>query len=96
MFRRSMPSDAGMLFIWPADQIVMMWMKNTYVALDMLYVRHDGTIAKIITNAVPLDLTPLSSDEPVRAVIELNAGEATRRGLKPGDKVTSPALNATL
>jgi uncharacterized membrane protein (UPF0127 family) len=92
MFRRSLARDAGMLFLWPSDQMVIMWMKNTFIPLDMLYVRHDGTIAKIITNAEPLSLTPLSSDGPVRAVVEINAGEATRRELKPGDKVVFPAL----
>src|SRR5580704_15354318 len=75
MFRRSLPRDAGMLFLWPEDRMVIMWMKNTFISLDMLYVGSDGVITKIITNAEPLSLTPLSSDAPVRAVIEINAGE---------------------
>jgi len=92
MFRHSLPRDAGMLFLWPNDQMIMMWMKNTFIPLDMLFVRHDGTIAKIVTNAEPLSLTPLPSDGPVRAVVEINAGEAARRGLNPGDKVLYSAL----
>jgi hypothetical protein len=93
MFRRALPQDAGMLFISDPDRPVSMWMKNTYIPLDMLFIRHDGTIVKIITHAEPFDLTPLSSGEPVRGVIEINAGEAERRGLKIGDKIVSSAFS---
>jgi uncharacterized membrane protein (UPF0127 family) len=94
MFRRSLPRDAGMLFLWPEDRMVIMWMKNTFISLDMLYVGSNGVITKIITSAEPLSLMPLSSDVPVRAVIEINAGETVRRGLKPGDKVIYPAFGS--
>ena len=87
MFRRTIEPQTGMLFIWDPDHPVSMWMKNTYIPLDMLFIRHDGTIARIITHAVPLNLTPLSSDEPVHGVLEMKAGEASRLGLKTGDKV---------
>jgi uncharacterized membrane protein (UPF0127 family) len=93
MFRRSLPADAGMLFIYGPDQPVSMWMKNTYIPLDMLFVAHDGAIVKIITHAVPFDLTPLSSGEPVRGVIEINAGEVEHLGLKTGDKVLFSAFS---
>ena len=88
MFRRKVDPQTGMLFIWDTgDHPVSMWMKNTYVALDMLFIRHDGVITKIITHARPHDLTPLSSDDPVHAVLEIKAGEANHLGLKVGDNV---------
>ncbi|MDX2028010.1 MAG: DUF192 domain-containing protein [Alphaproteobacteria bacterium] len=93
MFRRSMPQDSGMLFIWQADQPITMWMKNTYIPLDMLFVQKDGTITKIATHTKPFDLGLISSDGPVRGVVELNAGEAGRHGLKVGDKVLFPAFS---
>lgn len=92
MFRRSLPRDSGMLFTQESDRPISMWMKNTYIPLDMLFVRHDGTIAKIVTHAEPFNLTPISSDVPVSGVIEINAGEADRLGLKTGDKVLFPGF----
>jgi uncharacterized membrane protein (UPF0127 family) len=65
-----------------------MWMKNTYVELDMLFIRTDGRVLKIIERAHPLSEELLSSGEPVSAVLELKGGEAQRLGLKPGDTVT--------
>jgi len=93
MFRRSLPTNAGMIFVYNPDQLVSMWMKNTYIPLDMLFVRKDGIIVKIITHAQPFDLTPLPSGEPVRGVIELNAGDVERNGLKTGDKVIFSAFS---
>jgi hypothetical protein len=93
MFRRSVPRDSGMLFIFGHPLIASFWMKNTFIPLDMLFVRQNGTIAKIIPDTKPFDLTPLWSNEPVMSVIELNGGEAAQRGIKAGDKVRSPALN---
>jgi uncharacterized membrane protein (UPF0127 family) len=93
MYRKSLPDDHGMIFVYQPDQPVSMWMKNTFIPLDMLFVRKDGVIVKIITHAVPLDLAPLSSDEPVRAVIEINDGEAAKHGLKTGDKVLFSAFD---
>lgn len=95
MFRHAVPPNTGMLFVWDNDQIIRMWMKNTYVALDMLFVRHDGVIEKIIENTVPFDLTPLSSDEPIRGVIEIGGGEAARLRIETGDKVLYPAFSGS-
>jgi uncharacterized protein len=92
MFRRSLPKDSGMLFLFAPDQPTSFWMKNTYIPLDMLFVGADGTIEKIVTHAEPLNLAPIPSDEPVRGVIEINGGEADRRGLKTGDRVLYPAF----
>jgi len=92
MFLHSLAADAGMIFLRDSDEVATFWMENTLIPLDMLFVRHDGTIAKIVTNAKPLDLTGIGSDVPVRAVIEINGGEAERRGLREGDKVIYPGL----
>jgi len=95
MFRRSLPENAGMLFVWNTDQPVSFWMKNTYIPLDMLFVRYDGTIVKITTHTEPFNLKPIPSDEPVRGVIEINAGAAERLGIHTGDKVLFPAFSTT-
>ena len=86
MFRRALADDTGMAFQWDAPQIIHMWMKNTYIPLDMLFVDAEGVIVKLLTHAEPLDLTPLSSDLPVTLVVELNAGTIARLGLRKGDK----------
>lgn len=87
MFRRSIEPQTGMLFLWDPDHQVSMWMKNTYIPLDMLFIRRDGTIEKIVTHAVPLDLTPIPSEEPIHGILEIKAGEVERLGLKTEDKV---------
>lgn len=87
MFRRFMPSDRGMLFDFKAEQPVMMWMKNTYLPLDMVFISRDGTVTNVATNAEPLSERIIPSGGPVYAVLELNAGTASRIGLKSGDHV---------
>jgi uncharacterized protein len=87
MFRRSMPADQGMLFDFERVQPVSMWMQNTYLSLDMLFIRPDGTIARIAANTEPLSTRTISSGEPVLSVLELNAGTAAKLGIKPGDRV---------
>ncbi|HUY68115.1 MAG TPA: DUF192 domain-containing protein [Alphaproteobacteria bacterium] len=91
MFRRSLAPDAGMLFLFDPDQMVYMWMKNTTIPLDMLFVRGDGTVVKIV-HAKPLDTTIIPSGEAVRGVIEIGGGIAVKDGIKPGDKVLYPAF----
>ena len=90
MFRRSMPADRGMLFDFERTQPISMWMQNTYISLDMIFIRADGTIARVGENAEPLSTRTISSGEPVRAVLEVNAGTAARLGLRPGDRVEHP------
>ena len=92
MFRPSMAADAGMLFDYPQPRPVAMWMKNTLLPLDMLFVGADGKIVNIRERAVPGSLENISSAGPVRAVIELNGGTVARLGIKPGDLVSGPAL----
>jgi uncharacterized membrane protein (UPF0127 family) len=90
MFRRSMPADQGMLFDFGRVEPVSMWMQNTYLPLDMLFIRADGTIARIAANTEPLSTRTISSGEPVLSVLELNAGMAAKLGIKPGDRVEHP------
>lgn len=87
MFRKTMPPDAGMLFDFHHPSYVSFWMKNTYLPLDMLFVRQDGEISSIAPNAVPMSTTTIPSAEAVRAVIELNGGRAAALGIEPGQKV---------
>jgi uncharacterized protein len=87
MFRRSLEPDRGMLFEFQEDRVASFWMQNTYVSLDMIFVRSDGTIHRIEQRAEPLSTRTISSGAPVRAVLEVAAGTARRLGLKPGDKV---------
>jgi uncharacterized membrane protein (UPF0127 family) len=90
MYRRSMPADHGMLFDFERVEPVSMWMQNTYIPLDMLFIRPDGTIARIASNTEPLSTRTIPSGEPVLSVLELNAGVASRLGIRPGDKVEHP------
>jgi uncharacterized membrane protein (UPF0127 family) len=81
MFVRNMPEDTGMLFIYPGEQIRSMWMKNTYIPLDMIFARADGTVTNVIADTVPQTLQSNASSEPARYVLELNAGTARRLGI---------------
>lgn len=92
MFRQAMAPDAGMLFLYDTSQPVVMWMENTYIPLDMLFIAADGHIVNIRQRAVPHSRENIPSDGPVKAVLELNGGTVSRLGLKPGDMVTGPGL----
>jgi uncharacterized membrane protein (UPF0127 family) len=92
MFRRNLPLNAGMLFVYPDARSVAFWMKNTLIPLDMLFIAGDGKVSRIVERTVPLSETPISSVEEVRAVLEVNGGTATRLGIKPGDVVHDSAL----
>ena len=87
MFRHLLPGDRAMLFDFGQPRPVGMWMKNTYIALDMVFIRSDGTVAGFATDTVPQSLDVISMQEPVLAVLELAAGTARRIGLKEGDEV---------
>src|ERR1700731_1756742 len=90
MFRTSLPPDAGMLFDYRQPTAATMWMRNTLIPLDMLFVDAQGRIVNIHERAVPQSLDVIAAAEPVRAVIELNGGTATRLGIEPGDRVVHP------
>jgi len=85
MFVSDLPESEGMLFPLDPPRVENMWMKNTYIALDMLFVDTRGRVTKIIERAQPLSLETLSSDGSVRAVLELKGGIATKLGIKVGD-----------
>jgi len=90
MFRQSLAADAGMLFDYRAPAMASMWMKNTLIPLDMLFVDERGRIINIHERAVPGSLEPIPAAAPARAVIELNGGTAARLGIRPGDRVLFP------
>lgn len=87
MFRHFLPEDKAMLFDYQKPRPVAMWMKNTNISLDMLFIREDGTIAAIAQDTVPQSLDTISVQEPVRGVLELAAGTVKRLGLRVNDKV---------
>jgi uncharacterized protein len=87
MFRTSLPDDGGMMFPMVPPREASFWMKNTVIPLDMIFIRSDGTIARIAAETTPYDLTPVSSGEPVAAVLELAGGRAAALGIKENDRV---------
>ena len=93
MYRREMPSNRGMLLDFEMPSKVSIWMKNTFLSLDIIYINADGEIAKIVTNATPLSTALMNSDTPVRAVLELNAGQVDYHGISRGDRVQHAAFN---
>lgn len=93
MFRETMLPTHGMLFDFGETSPVMMWMKNTPLSLDMIFIKENGQVARIASNTVPFSQTIVSSGEPVSHVLELNAGIAKQIGLKLDDKVMHPFFN---
>lgn len=96
MHRREMAPDHGMLFDFGETAPVSMWMRNTYIALDMLFIRADGEIVNIAHDTVPHSEAILSSDGPVRAVLEIPAGTMRLLGIKAGDRVLHPTLGTAV
>ena len=92
MFRRELAPGAGMLFDFGRDEVARMWMKNTFIPLDMVFAARDGTVRGIVRNARPRSLDTISSRVPVRAVLEVNGGEAERIGLAAGDLLRHPVF----
>ena len=87
MFVSDLPDGRGMVFPLATPRVETMWMKNTYIELDMLFIGADGHVTKIIERAHPMSTSMLSSDAPVSAVLELKGGEVAKLGLKVGDTV---------
>jgi hypothetical protein len=94
MFRRELPDGQGMLFDFQFDQNVAFWMKNTYIPLDMLFIRSDGRILRIAENTEPLSERNIPSGGPVRAVLEVIGGTAKKLGIAPGDHVGGSIFKA--
>lgn len=95
MFVRSLPADAGMLFLFERPQVAAFWMKDTYLSLDLIFVRADGVVANVARDTRPLTLDPIPSVGPVKAVLELLAGTCARIGLVAGSRILHPALSGT-
>ena len=87
MHRQHMPAEHGMLFTWPADRHITMWMANTPLSLDMVFIEHSGRVHRVEANTIPFSRKYIPSGKPVRRVLELNAGTAARIGLQAGDLV---------
>jgi len=92
MFRRSLPEHSGMLFLYERPQPAAMWMKNTFIPLDIIFIAPGGTVHRIETHTEPFSTRSIHSGGDVVGVLELNAGQAARIGLKLGDKVVYPGL----
>jgi len=90
MYRRKLAPDAGMLFDYKTPQRVSMWMKNTFIPLDMIFIAADGRIVNIAERTVPQSKTVISSQGKIRGVLEINGGTVARLGIKPGDRVRHP------
>lgn len=95
MFIRQLRPDDSMLFIYPQPQAVAMWMKNTYVPLDMLFVAADGKVITVVKDTEPLSLKTIESGGIVLGVVELPAGTAARLKIAPGAQVIHAALSAS-
>jgi uncharacterized protein len=90
MYRRELPEGQGMLFDFHREQEVSFWMQNTYIPLDMVFIRGDGRILRIAENTEPLSTRLIPSGGPVRAVLEVIGGTTRKLGIAPGDRVASP------
>jgi len=95
MLRTSLPAESGMLFLYETPQPIAMWMKNTIIPLDMIFIDAWGKVNRIESNAEPFSLDPIPSDGDVIGILEVNAGVAEKIGLKTGDKVIYPGLGET-
>lgn len=84
MFRQTMEADAGMLFLFPAERQQGFWMKNTYIPLDMIFIRSDLSIAGIVENAEPMTLTSRGVPELAQYVLEVNGGYCAKHGISKG------------
>jgi uncharacterized protein len=93
MYRKELPDGKGMLFDFSPEQQVSMWMKNTYVSLDMIFIRADGRILRIAENTEPMSTKIISSGGLAKGVLEVVAGTAQKYGIQPGDRVAHPLFS---
>jgi uncharacterized membrane protein (UPF0127 family) len=94
MYRKELPEGRGMLFDFHRDQEVSFWMQNTYIPLDIIFIRGDGRILRIEENTEPLSTKLIPSRGAVRAVLEVIGGTSRKLGIAPGDRVASPIFRA--
>ncbi len=93
MYRKELADGKGMLFDFSPEQEVSMWMKNTYISLDMIFIRADGRILRIAENTEPLSTRIIPSNGLAKAVLEVPAGTAQKYGIRPGDRVAHPLFS---
>jgi uncharacterized membrane protein (UPF0127 family) len=94
MFRKELPDGRGMLFDFKAEQPVEFWMHNTYISLDIIFIRGDGRILRIAENATPLSDKHIPSGGPIRGVLEVIGGTAKKLGIAAGDRVAHPIFGS--
>lgn len=92
MFRRSLGDREGMLFFYDSEQYISMWMKNTYIPLDMIFIKQDGRVHRVAEHTEPFSEKVIGSGEPVLAVLEVKAGTARALGIAPGDRIGHPGF----
>jgi len=92
MFRKNMPEKNGMIFLFGKERVVNMWMKDTHIPLDMVFIKKGGTVAKIFADAKPFSLENISSEEKIIAVLELNSGICEKLGIRKNDKIVFQGL----
>ena len=93
MYRKELPEGKGMLFDFAPEQEVSMWMKNTYISLDMIFIRADGKILRIAENTEPMSTKIIPSRGQAKGVLEVIAGTAQKYGIAPGDRVAHPLFS---
>jgi uncharacterized membrane protein (UPF0127 family) len=93
MYRRELPEEHGMLFDFQREEPVAMWMYNTYISLDMIFIQGDGRILRIAERTEPLSDRIIPSGGPVRAVLEVPGGTAKKFGIAPGDRIGHPIFS---
>jgi uncharacterized membrane protein (UPF0127 family) len=93
MYRKELADGKGMLFDFSPEQQISMWMKNTYIPLDMIFIRADGRILRIAENTEPMSTRIISSGGLAKGVLEVIAGTAKKYGIQPGDRVAHPLFN---
>jgi uncharacterized membrane protein (UPF0127 family) len=94
MYRKELADGKGMLFDFSPEQQVSMWMKNTYISLDMIFIRADGRILRIAENTEPMSTRIIPSGGLAKGVLEVIAGTAKKYGIAPGDRVGHPLFNS--
>ena len=93
MYRKELKQTEGMLFLYPEKQIIKMWMKNTLIPLDMIFINNNGKIIDIFKMTIPKDLTPIGPDVKLKGVLEINGGLTSYLNINKGDFIIHPTLN---
>tara|TARA_X000001036_G_scaffold154342_1_gene146497 strand:- start:1154 stop:1615 length:462 start_codon:yes stop_codon:yes gene_type:complete len=93
MYRKELKQTEGMLFLYPEKQIIKMWMKNTLIPLDMIFINNNGKIIDIFKMTIPKDLTPIGPDVKLKGVLEINGGLTSYLNINKGDFIIHPSLN---